>query len=269
MITLKNMQKKVLIFLFCMIISMALVASQGYRLEISTIPEDKIFEPASTIQLKVALYDSNNNLIDDNVSVILEDIRGTKIKETQITSNNFERIELTKEAVSGEGKITARYKDSEATESFFIKEEQLAKFELDGEKLIVTNIGNSIYTKKIYITIGETTGAKTLNLKIGDSVNYRLIAPKGVYNIKVTDGETTLTKSEVQLTGTGNVIGAVDESASQESAITGGISPDEKNDEALLSYIKNSKFVYAFILVIFGAMILLAIERQYRRKARS
>lgn len=257
--------KKSLIFLLCIILLSSLVLAQDYKMGISTIPKDKIFDSKQTIQLIVTLYDSDNNRINDQVSVIFEDSKGTKIKETTIQSNINEKIELTGEGVSGEGKIIARYKDSEITEPFFIKEKKLIKFELQGEKLIVTNIGNSIYNEKIYITIGQTTGTKTPNLKIQESISYRLIAPKGVYDIKVTDGQTTLTRSEVQLTGTGQVIGALDESA-QGSLLTGGISPDEENEQALLRYMKNSKFVYVFILVIFGAMILLAIERRYRKK---
>jgi len=261
------MQKGNLIFLFCMIFLTTIVVAEEYKLEISAIPEDRIFDSKETIQIKVTLYDSGNNLVNDEVSIIFEDIKGEKIKENLIQSNIFEKIELTGEGVSGEGEITARYKDSEVKIPFFIKEKKLVKFELEGEKLIVTNIGNSVYNEKIYITIGETTGTKTPNLKIGESANYRLIAPKGVYEIKITDGETTLSRSEVQLTGTGKVIGALDESARSGVSLTGGISPDEENEEALLSYVKNSKFVYTFVLVIFGAMILLAIERQFRKKA--
>ena len=65
--------------------------------------------------------------------------------------------------------------------------------------------------------------------------------------------------------GTGKAVGVLDESISQRSGITGGISPDEE-DEQLLNYLRNNSFIYIFILVIFGAMILLAVERRFRRK---
>jgi hypothetical protein len=245
--------------------------AQGYKMEISTIPEDKIFESKEVIQLRVTLYDSSNKLINDEISVILKDVEGTKIKEITIRSNNFEQIELTGEAVSGEGKIIVKYKDSEVRESFFIKEKKLAKFDLQEDKLIITNIGNTEYDNTIYITIGETTGTKTPKIDIGESVSYRLVAPEGVYNIKVGDGVSTpLEIGGVRLTGkglTGKTIGILDEEASKRSPVTGGISPEEDSDEALLSYIRDSKFVYVFVLVILGAMILLAIEKRYRKKA--
>lgn len=262
--------KRSLIFLFGILFLSSLVMAQGYKMEISTIPGDKIFESKETIQIKITLYGSNNNLINDEVLIILEDARGTKIKEVAVKSNNFEKLELTGEVVSGEGKITAKYKDSEITDSFFIKEKKLAKFELQEDKLTITNIGNTEYDKTIYITIGDTTGTKTPKIDIGKSVSYRLVAPEGVYNVKVSDGVSlSLEKGEVQLTGkglTGKTIGIIDEEASKRSPVTGGISPKENSDDALISYVRSSNFVYVFILVVFGAMVLLTIEKRYRKK---
>ncbi len=246
--------------------------AQGYKMEIFTSPGDKIFESKETIQIKITLYGANNNLINDEVLIILEDVRGTNIKEATIKSNNFEKLELTGEAVSGEGKITAKYKDSEITDSFFIKEKKLAKFELQEDKLTITNIGNTEYDKTVYITIGDTTGTKTPKIDIGKSVSYRLVAPEGVYNVKVSDRVSpSLERGEVQLTGkglTGKTIGIIDEEASKRSPVTGGISPKENSDDALISYVRSSNFVYVFILVVFGAMILLVIEKRYRKRTK-
>ncbi len=251
-------------FLFCMIFLSSLVMAQEYRMEISTIPEDKIFESGKTFELKVTIYDSNNNLINDEVSIILKDVKDTIIKETTIQSSNFEEIELIGGIISGEGKIIVKYKDSEKTEPFFIKENVLAKFEINNEVLKITNIGNTKYEKKVYITIGSTTGTKNPSLKIGESTEYRLVAPEGVYSIRISDGETILTQNEVKLTGTGKVIGVLDETPSQRSPVTGGIRP-ENSEDTMIGYFKNSKFVYVFVFVVLGAMILLTIERRYRK----
>lgn len=258
--------KKSLIFLLYLIFLSTLVIAQEYKMEISVIPEDKIIEPGEIIKLKVTLYDLNNNLIKDKISIILKDLKETIIKETTIQSTDFAEIKIDEGIIAGEGKIIAKYKDAEAIESFFIAENELVQFRLDGEKLIITNIGNTIYEKKVYIIIGETTGTKTIKLNIGKSISYRLIAPEGVYNLKVTDGETTFTKGEVKLTGTGKTIGALDETPSKRSPVTGGIRPEEDEDNGLISYFKTSKFIYVFIIIVFGAMILLAIERKYRKK---
>jgi len=247
-----------------MIFLTSLVSAQNYKIELSTIPEDKIFSGGKTIQIKVTLHDSKNKPISDDVKIILEDLRGQIIEEKTIKSNIFEEITIKENIISGEGKMIAEYKGTQIIDRFFITKNEEVKFEIQGEKLIITNIGNTKYDEEIYITIGTTTEKKSPDISVGESIYYRLVAPKGVYNVKVTDKETTLTRGNIQLTGTGQVIGALDDRTSQRSGITGTISPEEK--KGLISYVRNNKFTYIFVLVIFGAMILLAIEKRYRKK---
>lgn len=259
--------KKRVIFLLGIILFFPFIFAQSYKMEISTIPEDKLIGNGESIQIKVSLRDENNNLVSDNVQLKLQDLKEDTLVEKTIQSNIFEEIKLPENVIAGEGKIIATYKENEFSESFFIGENEKAKFEIDGEKLVVINIGNIKYDKKIYITIGETTGIKSPSLNIGEKTSYRLIAPAGVYNIKITDGQTTMTRNEVRLTGTGQVIGAIDETPISRSGITGGIKPDESSQDILTNF-KINKFVYIFIATVFGAMILLTIEKQYEKKAK-
>jgi len=265
----KNMNiKKSLTFLFILVFLCSFVISQEYKsLDISIISEDKIISPGENIKLIITLYDENNNPVEADIEIVIKDLKEVSIKKATIKSKvGVEEIELPEDAIAGEGKIIAKYNDLEATESFFVSENKVAKFEIDKDTLVITNIGNTIYDKPVYITIGETTGKKTPQLEIGEKISYKLVAPDGVYNIKITDGTTSLTQGEVQLVGTGRAVGALDETSSKRSPITGGISPDEESEGALLSYIKRSKFVYVFVLIVFGVMVLLTIERRYRKK---
>ncbi|MFA4952890.1 MAG: hypothetical protein WC584_01565 [Candidatus Pacearchaeota archaeon] len=259
------MTKKIILGFFCIIFLSSLVIAQNYKLEIS-LPKD-VFEAGEKITLKVSLLDSANKPIDDNVNIILEDATKKSRIEKTIQSNQFVDIDLGENAPYGFWNIKATYQGIEANGLFSIGANELARFELKDDKLTITNIGNTKYSKTIQIIIGETTGIKNPELSIGESIFYRLVAPEGNYNIKVTDGKTTLTKAEVRLTGTGKVIGALDERAGQTSGITGTLSPEENSEGELFSYVRNNKFTYIFVLVIFGAMILLAIERRYKKKA--
>ncbi len=254
--------KKSLIFLFCIILLSSLVVAQEYKIGISTLKET--FEAEENISIRISLLDYQNNPINDEVSVILEDAEKKVKVEKTIPSNKPVEINL-KGATHGQGTITARYKDAEAKGFFIIEIKELAKFELEEDTLTITNIGNTRYTKTIQIIIGETTGIKEPKLDVGKKVSYKLVAPDGVYNIKVTDGKTSLTQNEVKLTGTGNVIGALDKSLSERASITGGIRPED-SEKTFLSYFKNSKFMYIFVFVVLGAMILVVIERRYRKK---
>jgi len=261
--------KKALIFIFTIILFTSLIMAQSYKLEVSTIPEEKFFKPGETITLNIIIRDSNNNPIQDELSLILKDIQEKIIKEITIKSSNPEQIKLPENILAGKGEIIATYKDTKIIETFKILDNKLIDIKIKGEKLILTNIGNTVYDEEINIIIGDTIGTKTPNLNIGESISYRLVAPEGVYNIKVRDNnEILFTKGEVGLSGTGQVIAAIDDSTLGRTGLTGGISPDKDDEEALLNYAKNSKFIYVFMLTIFGAMILLAIERRYKRRTK-
>ena len=56
------------------------------------------------------------------------------------------------------------------------------------DTLLVTNVGNVPYRKAIQIVIGNEIEIKELNLEVGQSKQFRLLAPDGDYKISVTDG---------------------------------------------------------------------------------
>ncbi|MBU0958818.1 MAG: hypothetical protein KKB31_02615 [Nanoarchaeota archaeon] len=252
---------KKLLLLCSALFLISLISAHSIEIE---FPLGSDFEAGDEVAFKIILYDNDNTLLNAPVQVEIKDSqRKTIIKEVQ--SNQLTNMNLG-EASSGQGTITATYEDAEAINFFEIGRKELAKFELEENTLKITNIGNTEYSKVVKITIGDTERTKEIDLGIGESTTFKLVAPEGVYNIKVTDGKTSLTRSNIALTGTGQAIGALDDSASRRSPVTGGVSPDENSDEALLSYIKNNSFVYVFIIAIFAAMILLGVERRYRKK---
>ncbi len=255
--------KRAIIFLSITLLLITLV--QATKLEIS--PTKEKFKFGENITLRVSLLDNSNNPISDSVKLTIENAEKTKTIEKMISSNKLVEIDLGKGATHGYWNTKAEYYDETATGLFVVEIEELAEFKLQDNNLIVTNIGNTKYTKTVQIIIGDTIGIRHPKLEVGESISYRLVAPDGDYNIKVTDGVTTLTKNKVSLTGTGQAIGTIDDTASKRSPLTGGISPDEESDIALLSYIKRSKFIYIFIFVIFGAGILLAIEKRFEKRA--
>lgn len=260
------LMKKSLIVLVCMVFLLQGVLAQSYNLDINIIPEEKVFfEPGEV--MRMIIKDSENKRLDGEVLLSIYDVTGNLVQEEKVNSNGIVEIILNEGLISGEGKLVASYEGSETKEYFSISENEMVKFELEGDTLKVTNIGNTKYEKKISIIIGETRGTKSPSLDIGESKSYRLVAPEGVYNIRISDDGNSepldIQNIKLRSIGTGNVIGAIDESAGSRSGITGGISPEE--DTAILSYIKGNKFVYVFMLAIFGGMILLAIERKMRK----
>ena len=66
---------------------------------------------------------------------------------------------------------------------------------------------------------------------------------------------------------TGEVIGVLDERINRRSLIT-GVGPENLESGGIYTIVKQNPFVYVFVLAVIGAMILLAIERHYRKKAK-
>jgi len=262
------MTKADIIFLFSIFYILflsSLIIAQNYKIDVSTAKGT--FEAGEKITLKVSLFDSANKPVNDNVNIILEDAEKKVKRMETIPSNQFVDVDLGEEATYGFWNIKATYQGVEATSLFSVEKNQIARFELVNDKLVITNIGNIKYSKNVQILIGDTIISKNINLNVGETGSFRLVAPEGNYNIKViVDGKTALTRTDVQLTG--NVVSALDEKAGQPSGITGTLSPGKNSEGELLSYFKDNKFIYIFVLVIFSAMILLAIERHYNQKAR-
>ncbi|MBD3247290.1 hypothetical protein GF378_01585 [Candidatus Pacearchaeota archaeon] len=240
--------------------------SHDYKVDIS--PSKEVFQAGENISMRISIFDINNKPVNEKINITVENTQTGKSLEYTVSTNNEFNINLGEGANSGYWIVTVNYNNEETKALFEVETEEIAKLELKGESLKVTNIGNTEYSRTIQLIIGNTISTKNPTLGIGESVEYRLVAPQGSYNIKVTDGVSTVTQNQVSLTGTGQAIGAIDERSTQRSGITGGISPNAEDDIAILSFMKQGQLVYVFMLVIVGAFILLAIERWYSAKGK-
>ncbi len=236
------------------------------KIEVSTLEEN--FSPGDKINLRVSLLDSENSPINAEVSVVIENTGKTVRIEKMVQTNKPVEMDIGENPVEGVWKVTATYQGlagevTEGTSFFSITSEELAKFEIEGDKLIITNMGNSEYSKTVNIIIGSSVGTKDIELGVGEKESFRLVAPEGVYTVRITDGTTSLTRGEISLTG--RVVGILDDvSADSQSPITGGLKPEE--NESFYQSVRNKNVVYIFVLALFGAGILLAVENVYKKK---
>lgn len=261
----KKKSLRVFFTIFCIafIVLSAFVTAQN-RIKIE-VPET--ITPGEGLQVTVLLYDPQDNQVKDNVDIIIEDPEKIMKVEQTIESGKPFNINLGENPRAGMWTITAKNKDDELKDFFNVKEKEDLDIQLQKDKLTIKNIGNARFTEDIDILIGDSSGRKRIDLEVGEETSFRLIAPDGVYRIIVTAGDIRKEWGNVALTG--NVIGVLDEKlTSGGSPVTGGLKPEgEASDESFYSSIKNKKFVYIFLLAVIGAAILLAIERNYRRKA--
>lgn len=181
------------------------------KIEIS-LNDEGSYIPGDNIKFKITLYDDNLNKIDGDVGFIIKNY----YKET-ITSGNAKsgvevNYKLPENSIRGLWEISAKYKDTEQTLNFNVLELEKADFKIEGDKLIITNVGNVPYGKQITISIGKDK--ETILVPLGfngvkrESKTIRLTAPAGDYEVRVNDGtqkEDNIVSSGISLTG--NVVG--------------------------------------------------------------
>lgn len=254
------MIKKSFVFGIFVIFLSTMVLASSIDIE---FPLGDNFKAGEKITMKVTVFDDQKNPIDGEVSLNFKDAGGVDKIEEIVSSKEIVEIDLGENAFHGFWTVTAKYQDVETNEIFTIEIEELAKFEIHDNLLKVTNIGNTRYSKTIQIVIGSTIGIKDPRLNVGESIEYRLIAPEGDYEVRVSDGTTSIQRNNVALTG--NAIGVLDERIIGGNTITGGVKTDDENS---ISYLKTKNFGYIFVMAITGAMVLLAIERHYKRRVK-
>jgi uncharacterized protein (DUF58 family) len=136
------MQKRSLIMLSLLVfLCLAVVIAQENKIEVSTTKDN--FQAGENITLRVSLYNSENNPIDAEVSVLIEDAEKRTRIEKSVPSNKLVDISLGENARYGYWKISVRYGGAEAVGLFFVEAKELARLELNGDVFTITNIGNT------------------------------------------------------------------------------------------------------------------------------
>lgn len=255
-------KKKVLFYTLILFLS-SLVAAQDIVLDITT--DKQIYLPGQNITFTVVLLEENIP-IKETLNVVLEDNAQKKQISLSAITNERTMVVIEKEFPSGYWSISVNYRDKEVKRFFSVSESEEADFRIVGDKLIIKNIGNAPYTKTVQILIGEKIITQKQSIRVGEQKEIRLVAPDGKYNIQVSDGTQTITKSDVFLTGTGKVIGALDEEITKSSpSVLGGARDPDEEDRFVFSQHFSTSFIFIAAVGVLG--ILLFVERMMRRKA--
>jgi len=251
------------IFALCLIGLISLSAAQDHSLDIEI--GKQIYSSGENVTYKVVLL-KDSALVTDNVDISISassDADGERLFNFNLPSNTDNSFPIEKEYSSEWWKIEALYQNKSVKRFFYIGEREVADFRIKGEKLIIKNSGNVPYTKIVHILIGETVVSKKQDIGIGEFKEIKLVAPDGNYNIQVNDGVNSVSKQNVYLTGTGQVIGALDENVAQGQSVLGG-ARDVKSESFFTS--KNFSVAFIFIGAVFGLFVLVWIEKVVRKK---
>ena len=189
------------IFLVITFLSLASAEKLGISIENN-------FLKTGDINFIVTIYDNSGNKIDGEADYNIRDYYSDIIASGKAGSGKKVNYKLPENPVQGPWEISARYGGAEAKELFNIGELKKVDVKIEGDNLIIKNIGNVFFDNNILIYIGNNDQTARIYLEVGQEKRIKLTAPSGVYNVRVSsDGtrENEKVFSDVSLTG--NVIG--------------------------------------------------------------
>jgi len=165
--------------------------------------------PGQEVKIKMTLYEGSEKL-QGQVAYGIYDTYEELVTEGVVESGREINFVPNKNSLEGYWTVIAEYQELNANRLFKVDVLEEADFILEGDNLIIRNIGNTEYDKQVLITIGENEEVIEVLLGIGQEKKLKLVAPDGVYDVQVSDGseENTIQRSGVSLTG--NVIGIED-----------------------------------------------------------
>lgn len=163
--------------------------------------------PGEDVNLKVLVYDGNNNLVQGEVSYVIENYYTDVMKEGKVNSGEEVVYTLPTDSILGPWRVVVKYNNIETNRLFNVGKLEKAEIKLEGDELLITNTGNVPYEKPILIYIDEQDQTANVRLEVGETKKIRLTAQTGEHTVRVNDGtsENDLVFNGVALTG--NVIG--------------------------------------------------------------
>ncbi len=181
----------------------------NYNIMVKQIPtyleialETNKVEPGTNVKAKAILHDQTGEKINSNAILTIK--KGTtdiKVQAEKSTEAYLEYSIPYNEPASN-WTVFATSNQITAETTFKVIEKEEVGIEMTNETIVFTNKGNIPYNDTALIKIGEAFEEVTLYLKVDESKKYKLSAPDGKYNIEiVSEGESTLTRNSVHLTG--------------------------------------------------------------------
>jgi hypothetical protein len=199
----KKREEMGLISIVLVIVLIGLVSANNIDIEIGNI-----YAPGDVVEFRIVLYDDSTNVIDGKVDYVIQDYYTNIIDQGSVNSGEEVNFRLNEDSFPGLWKITANYQDIEKEGWFNVEELEKAEINLEGSTLIISNIGNIPYSKRVDIYIGDNVQTALISLDVGVTKRVKLTAPDGDYDIRVVEqgsGEEAFKVSGVSLTG--NVVG--------------------------------------------------------------
>jgi len=249
------MKKILLIFLLFLFLMNA--KAKDYSIDIKI--EKDVYSMNEFLNYFVEVYE-DGKLIKTNVDISLTNANYETIFHDVVETNKEYSILLNENFESGYWKIKADYKENTITKIFLINVNESAQFFIKDDELKIRNIGNTPYRKNIQIILGQEIISYYVNIPVKSETIIKILAPKGDYDIEVTDGERRYIKKNVHFVGTGNVISAIDKELIEKQPLIGLREVQIRSKDILFS--NKVLLPLIFIFAIFFSAIVLTFRKK-------
>ncbi len=202
--------------------------------------------PNEALEFKSTLYDQAGMTIDQKPSAFkIITSTGEEVVNILSETGTSNYYTLRKNAPKGIWNISSESEGIQQKTQFYVSENKEALFEFLNNTLFITNIGNVPYDKLVEIKIGNHSEVKNFNLSLGSSVEFKLYAPDGEYEISASDGELNL---------------------SRRAMLTGSVISIGEPDKRSLNMFNRSILAWVILIAILGTFIFLTSKRIINKK---
>ncbi|MEK6910673.1 MAG: hypothetical protein AABW82_02765 [Nanoarchaeota archaeon] len=200
--------------------------------------------PGEELIYTVLVYDQTNQDMKAVGEVVIVSSDGKILSSKSVSSGDASTLLIASNSTPGLWSVKGKVGEIITKKDFNIENLEKVSFEMMNSSLTVRNIGNVFYNKSIEIKIGDVSELKQINLMVGESKRYRLAAPDGNYEVKISEGIETESLGSVFLTGKTVSV----------------------QEEAKMKFLTSTvTWVWVIILILFG----LAVAFYYKKIAKS
>ena len=157
--------------------------------------------PGSDLNYKIIIIDQTGSEMSLPVNLSLISPNGKMIKSNQVLSQDDLVLSTETNYIHGTWVIEVSSSGLQNKRKITIEELAVLSYDIEEDKLRVTNIGNINYNKKINVKIAGKLLSIDVDLAPGKSKLYQLSAPSGSYDIEVSSPDGSSVLPSVSLTG--------------------------------------------------------------------
>ena len=171
-------------------------------LSIETINETN---PGQRLWIYPKLYDQSGKLIEDDCSISISDSSGKIVFELLSKTGRNITYDLPKASKPGDWSVDVYAAGFKKKAIFLMNELAAVEFSISDNILTVENVGNVQFKKPMEIIFKKdgvmNNKIYSLDIAVGQSVQFELSAPSGTYNIEAKSAESRKEFLGVSLTG--------------------------------------------------------------------